>query len=212
MKIVALVLMAVANVAQAQLQGAHTPLEGIRTAAAVSRPPVHINLVITETVFNELRRLADTSRTETVRCLLGAFHGDSAVVDLAWQPPISYADEGYVVFTGCPVSTVAQWHNHIRDRRFAPEYACYMSSVDVEAALDERAPPAQIVQVDAETFCWWTRVQIRAAEGAMVLPPVRRQFTGSLRLETAICVGRAEESLGCQLLRSRDIQLAGKTN
>jgi len=210
-KLVLALLMAASNVVQAQLQGAATPLEGLRNAAAV-RTPVHVNMVISEAVFNELRALADTARTETVRCLLGAIRGDSAVVDLAWQPPISYADEGYVVFTGCPISTIAQWHNHIRDPRFAPEYACYMSSVDVEAALDERAPPAQIVQVDAETFCWWTRVQIRGAAGTLVLPPVRRQYTGSLRLDASICLGSPELSLGCQLLRGRELQLAGKSN
>ena len=204
-------LVQVTVAAQSPLAGAEpSPLMAPATAIAAA-PARHVRLVITESVFDNLRAIADTARAETVRCLVGVVRGDSAYIDLAWQPPISYADEGYVVFTGCPAATIAQWHNHIRDRRFASEYACYLSSVDVDAAQDDRSPPVQMVQVDDRVMCWWTRSQVRAGAGATILPPVRGQLSGSASLDESMCVGEARAALGCQLLQSRE-RLAVRRN
>lgn len=162
-----------------------------------------LRFVLAPHVVEELGALADTLRRETVRCLIGAVQGDSAVVDLAWQPPIDASTPEYVAYQSCPSATLALWHNHLWTREPAPEYACYLSGIDIHAALRPHAPPIQIVQVTSEVACWWVRSQIAPhAREAIVLPRPGQRWGEPVQLSAAACDGALSDIAACVLLRA----------
>jgi len=131
--------------------------------------PRTFRLVIDKQVAEELDRLADTLSGESVRCLIGVTVGDSAVVDLAWAPPIYASGATHVRYRSCPLATLVVWHNHLAPPDAAPEDACYLSGIDIEEAWQPHAPPFQMVQVNPEVLCWWSKVQVARATGQPVL-------------------------------------------
>ncbi len=141
-------------------------------------PPRTLRLEIAPHIFDELDRLADTLRHETVRCLIGRAAGNRAVIDLAWEPPVSYANATRVRYQTCPVATIALWHNHPQLRGLDPEYACYLSATDVREGIRPNAPPVQIVQVTSRVACWWGRHQILEAGEVPILWPLESQRRG----------------------------------
>lgn len=132
-------------------------------------------IVVASHLLQELGTLADTLNVETVRCLIGAVHGDSALVDMAWQPRIYSATETRVKYQTCPVATIALWHNHLRSAATTPAGACYLSATDIEHASKPGAPLVQIVQVSEDVICWWSRPQILAAPDESKLCALRGQ-------------------------------------
>lgn len=140
---------------------------GVRTAVE--------HLVVDPDVLDELGQLADTSRNETIRCLTGAIHGDTAVVDGALTPVIHGSDPSGVHYGGCPSATVAEWHNHPWLTEPRPESACYLSRADITSALRAGAAPVQIVQVTAQVSCWWFQAEIAQSQSRPILWPVPGQ-------------------------------------
>ena len=132
-------------------------------------------IVVASPLLQQLGKLADTLNVETVRCLIGAVHGDSALVDVAWQPRIYSATETRVKYQTCPVATIALWHNHLPNAATTPAGACYLSATDIEHASKPGAPLVQIVQVSEDVICWWSRPQILAALDETKLCALRGQ-------------------------------------
>ncbi len=160
--------------------GAHLSARGqtlIADAYVASRDDASggFRIMVASHLLQELGTLADTLNVETVRCLIGAVHGDSALVDMAWQPRIYSATETRVKYQTCPVATIALWHNHLRSAATTPAGACYLSATDMEHASKPRAPLVQIVQVSEDVICWWSRPQILAAPDESKLCALRGQ-------------------------------------
>ena len=132
-------------------------------------------IVVASHLLQELGKLADTLDVETVRCLIGAVEGDSAMIDVAWQPRIYSATETRVKYQTCPVATIALWHNHLPTAATTPTGACYLSATDIEHASKPGAPLVQIVQVSEDVICWWSRPQILAAQNESKLCALRGQ-------------------------------------
>jgi hypothetical protein len=159
--------------------------------------------VLAPHVAEELDALADRQRTETVRCLIGVVQGRTAVVDLAWRPPIDRSTRDYVEYQSCPSATLAVWHNHIPARGAAPEYACYLSAVDIQEAVGPRAPPIQIVQVTRDVACWWSRTEVLGAPDAPLLFPRPAHLWGQpVQLTEAACRGALRHLPACRILQA----------
>ena len=157
--------------------------------APIEPTPPALRVVITQEVYEELGRLAATGRLETVRCLIGAVRGDSLLVDLAWAPHIEHSTPESVRYRLCPVATIALWHNHPQAPDGPAESSCYLSRTDIEAALRSHAPPIQMVQVNAEVACWWSRVQVvRHADAEFIMPLPDQARGQTVHADTAACV------------------------
>ncbi len=135
-------------------------------------------VVIADDVWKELAHLAAGAKRETVRCLIGVLQGDTAYIEIAWQPRIHHSSPSSVRYGGCPRAAVAKWHNHLARFASRPTDACYLSDTDVADALVHGAPPLQMVQVNENVMCWWTQGQVGAA-AAGALAPLARQFTAT---------------------------------
>ena len=196
MRRVALVVLAITFAATARAWS------GLRAQAITAGPPTPrgLRIVITTGVFDELDRLADTLPRETVRCLIGAKRGDTVLIDLAWPPPIEHSTRHGVRYQSCPVATIALWHNHLRPATLAAPYACYLSETDIREALEPHAPPVQIVQVNAEVMCWWSRSQITGVREEPILWPLPSQRRGKHVTVASTCDG-ASEPVPCALIR-----------
>ena len=149
-----------------------------QTALAVGVTPRTVRFVVlADDVWKDLARLASKAKRETVRCLIGYVHADTAYVEIAWQPRIYRSSSSDVLYGGCPRVTLAKWHNHLARFAPTPTQACYLSDTDVADALVQGAPPLQMVQVNETVRCWWSQRQVGAADGAM-LGPIERQLSG----------------------------------
>ena len=172
-----------------------------RVSNDVSVVPSHtLRLEIAPHIFDELDALADTLHVETVRCLIGTVHGNRAVIDLAWQPPIQFSDSTGVVYQSCPRATIALWHNHPELPGIDAEYACYLSYVDLQEASNPLAPIAQIVQVNSRVACWWSKRQVLRAVDQPILWPLETQRRG-VHVTLADACNRWGALLPCSLDR-----------
>jgi hypothetical protein len=137
-------------------------------------------LVIAPQVSQQLDQLADTLATASVRCLIGVVDGDSATIDLAWEPPSRTlvsddSSSSRRVFGACPLATIVMWRSRPWSGDGRPEDACFLTRDEIEEALRPRAPAVQFVQVNARVACWWTQRQIARAAGMTVLLPIPGQ-------------------------------------
>lgn len=157
-----------------------TPVVG-QNSLAVSAPPARTIrfVVLADDVWKDLAHLASRAKRETVRCLIGYVQADTAYVEIAWQPRIYKSSASNVHYGGCPLATLAKWHNHLARFAPTPTQACYLSDTDVADALVQRAPPLQLVQVNETVTCWWSQAQIRAANAGALLGPINRQLAGT---------------------------------
>lgn len=146
-------------------------------AAGVSPRTVRF-VVLADDVWKDLAHLAHKAKRETVRCLIGYVHADTAYVEIAWQPRIYSSSSSNVRYGGCPHVTLAKWHNHLARFAPTPRQACYLSDTDVADALVDGAPPLQMVQVNETVMCWWSQRQIGATPAGALLGPITRQLTG----------------------------------
>ena len=171
-------------------------------ARTASHSPVRsLQLTLAPHVTEELDALADTLRVETVRCLIGVVSGQTATIDLAWEPPIELSRADLVHYQSCPSATLALWHNHPPIAGEDPEYACYLSATDIREALDPRSPPIQIVQVTADVACWWSQWEIqRTGQLPVLLPKEKQRWGRSVPLDEASCRGEFAHLVACQLL------------
>jgi hypothetical protein len=152
-------------------------LTGQETASDRSAGGRRLVVAFDEGVYDELARLASTARRETVRCLIGTFAGDTALIEIAWKPRIDQSSAMHVQYRGCPRSAVAKWHNHLAWIAPTPLQACFLSGVDIEDGLVPGAPLLQFVQVNRDVLCWWHRGQLAAAEGQPRLAALPAQVT-----------------------------------
>ena len=149
-----------------------------RDSEETAPPRGTLRLTIAPHVFDELDRLSDTLRVETVRCLIGTVSGMNAMIDLAYAPPITFSGANQVSYQSCPRATIMLWHNHPKFDGVDAEYACYMSPTDIREGSDPRAPPLQMVQVNHEVACWWLQSQVTLAAGQPLLWAVASQRRG----------------------------------
>ena len=156
-----------------------TPALGQTTALAASAPARTVRFVVlADDVWKDLAHLAGKAKRETVRCLIGYVHADTAYVEIAWQPRIYSSSSSDVHYGGCPLASLAKWHNHLARFAPTPTQACYLSDTDVADALEPGAPPLQMVQVNETVRCWWSQKQVRVAPAGALLGPIQQQLTG----------------------------------
>ena len=149
-----------------------------RDSAESPPPRGTLRLTIAPHVFDELDRLADTLRVETVRCLIGTVSGMEAMIDLAYEPPVTFSGANQVSYQSCPRATIIVWHNHPKFEGVDAEYACYLSPTDIREGSDPRAPALQMVQVNRDVACWWLKRQVTQATGQPLLWALASQRRG----------------------------------
>ncbi|MCZ6917825.1 MAG: hypothetical protein O7I93_13700 [Gemmatimonadetes bacterium] len=160
-----------------------------------------LRLIIAPHVFDELDRLSDTLQVETVRCLIGTVSGMTAMIDLAYEPPVTFSSATRVSYQSCPRATIILWHNHPKFDGVDAEYACYMSSTDIREGSDRRAPALQMVQVNRDVACWWLKRQVTQAAGQPLLWPLESQRRGG-HVTLADACARWGESPPCTVVRN----------
>jgi len=154
-----------------------SPAVGQASLVADVAPRTVRFVVLADDVWKDLAHLASKAKRETVRCLIGYVHADTAYVEIAWQPRIYTSSSSNVRYAGCPHVTLAKWHNHLARFAPTPQQACYLSDTDVADALVDGAPQLQMVQVNETVMCWWSQRQVAAAL-AGGLGPINRQLAG----------------------------------
>jgi hypothetical protein len=136
--------------------------------------------------------LADGLSAEVILCLQGS-EADAVALATDFFVPVSRnSTPTSASVTGCPEQTIAVWHNHLlprrdvsgsdRPRRFVqpprrPLDLCRLSKQDITTVADSRYPFA-VLSVDRDTWCWWSREQVRDLQLAGRYPgyPVAGQF------------------------------------
>jgi hypothetical protein len=152
----------------------------LNAAAATTPSSVRsVPIYVAPLVYDELALLADTSQTETVRCLLGLDLGDTLIIHIATIPQIHESSPTRVRFQRCPATALAVWHNHVAGPNARPKAACALSRADIVEALQPGSPKLMVVQVNAETVCWWSKEQIRQMREARALAPLPDQRLGA---------------------------------
>jgi hypothetical protein len=107
-----------------------------------------------------------------VLCLTGTVNGAEAVVTGFTMPPSQLTASDHATFGPCPRETVAIWHNHPLEKA-APGYArprgdpnitprdmCTLSETDIRTT-SQGSHLFVVIAVDAHTWCWWSREQVR---------------------------------------------------
>jgi len=169
-------------------------------ALALSGPPPTppARLVVEPGLLSRLQTLAAGLHNEIVLCLTGTTNGDTAVAVGFTMPDPQLSASDHATFGPCPKEAIAIWHNHPREPRAssamqggpAPGYArplgdpnmtprdlCALSETDIHTA-SQVGQPFVVVAVDATTWCWWSREQVRnlAARNALRGDPVPGQI------------------------------------
>lgn len=181
-------------------------------AAGVARPPepdYPSRLVFDAALLARLRALAAGLHNEIVLCLTGSVGGPTAVATGFTMPDPHLSDSDRAAFGPCPSEAVAIWHNHPLEGRPAtaapaePAYArprgdpnasprdlCALSETDIRTAAREGYPFA-VIAVDGETWCWWSRDQVRklAARKALRGDPVPGQIESRTRAPVPLRTG-----------------------
>jgi hypothetical protein len=142
-------------------------------------PPPPVRLVLDPGLLVRLQTLAAGLQSEIVLCLTGTTNGATAVATGFTMPDPQLSASDHATFGPCPKEAVAIWHNHPLETRAstaaqgAPGYArprgdpnmtprdlCALSETDIRTA-SQGSQPFVVVAVDANTWCWWTREQVR---------------------------------------------------
>jgi len=158
--------------------------------------PVPARLSLDPGVLARLRTLAAGLRNEIVLCLTGSVRGSTAIATGFTMPDPQLSTLDRASFGPCPGEAVAIWHNHpleegIRspsadatgyarprgDPNVTPRDLCALSETDIRSAA-AGGLPFVVVGVDADTWCWWSRDQVRklAARNAARGDPVPGQI------------------------------------
>lgn len=169
-----------------------------RAQAPAAAPPGR--LVLEAGLEARLRTLAAGLHHEIVFCLMGSSDGATTRATGFVMPLPHRSDSDHAEFDACPGEAVAIWHNHPLERHpsaapqteagysrppgprgdpnLRPVDLCALSQTDIVTAA--RADhPFVVVAVDGDTWCWWSREQVRklAARKALRGDPVAGQVT-----------------------------------
>jgi len=168
---------------------------------ATSSPTPPVRLILDPGLLARLQTLAGGLQTEIVLCLSGTTRGDTVVATGFTMPDPQLSASDHATFGPCPKESVAIWHNHPLETRIsatvpgAPGYArplgdpnvtprelCVLSETDIRTA-SKVGQPFVVVAVDASTWCWWSREQVRdlAARNALRGDPVPGQVFSSFQ-------------------------------
>jgi hypothetical protein len=134
-------------------------------------PPVR--LVVDSSLLVRLQTLAAGLQSEIVLCLTGTVNGAEAVVTGFTIPAPQRSTSDHATFAPCPTEAVAIWHNHplevdagdtIARPRGDPHMTardlCALSETDIRAT-SRGSHLFVVIAVDARTWCWWSREQVR---------------------------------------------------
>lgn len=142
-------------------------------------PPVR--LVVDSSLLVRLQTLAAGLQSEMVLCLTGTVQGAEAVVTGFTIPAPQRSTSDHATFAPCPTEAVAIWHNHplevdpgdaIARPRGDPNMTardlCALSETDIRTT-SQGSHLFVVIAVDARTWCWWSRDQVRdlAARSAL---------------------------------------------
>src|SRR3989449_9407048 len=154
-----------------------------------------VRLVLDSGLLVRLQTLAAGLHNEIVLCLTGTTTGDTAVATGFTMPDPQLSASDHATFGPCPKETVAIWHNHPLENRsgthsadapgfarprgdpnMTPRELCALSETDIRTAATSDSPFI-VVAVDRDTWCWWSREQVRnlAARNALRGDPVPGQ-------------------------------------
>ena len=152
-------------------------------------PPTR--LVIERPLLSKLQTLAAGLHVELVLCLQGVAAGNDMRLTHFSMPEPRVAAGDRSSFLPCPDNTAAVWHNHpvshpsthpdtrrARREPILPRELCALSSSDIRTAA-RLGYPFIVVSVDAETWCWWTRDQVKrfARQGSTLGRPIAGQVS-----------------------------------
>jgi hypothetical protein len=155
----------------------------LATLVVADPPP---RLVIDSGLLARLGVLAAGLHNEIVLCLSGSIDGASARATDFVMPDPKASQAERAAFGPCPAESVAIWHNHPLeqpptlprgDPALRPRDLCALSDTDIQTAA-RVGPPFIVIAVDADTWCWWSRDQVRnlAAANALHGAPVAGQL------------------------------------
>ena len=159
---------------------AHEPLPEPPTRLVIERP-----------LLSKLQTLAAGLHVELVLCLQGVTAGNDMRLTTFSMPEPRAAADDHSSFLPCPENTAAVWHNHPisdpstypntrRPRRepVLPRELCALSNSDIRTTA-RLGYPFIVVSVDAETWCWWTRDQVKrfARQGSTLGRPIAGQVS-----------------------------------
>ena len=159
-------------------------------------PPVR--LVVEPGLLARLQTLAAGLHSEIVLCLTGTTNGDTAFATGFNMPDPQLSASDHATFGPCPKEAVAIWHNHpvetraggamqgapspgyarpLGDPNMTPRDLCALSETDIRTAA-QVGQAFVVVAVDANTWCWGSREQVRnlAARNALRGDPVPGQI------------------------------------
>jgi hypothetical protein len=150
----------------------------LATSSPPPGPPVR--LALDPGLLARLQTLAAGLQTEIVLCLTGTTQGDTVVATGFIMPDPQLSASDHATFGPCPTEAVAIWHNHPLETRVSmtPRELCALSETDIRTA-SQVGQPFVVVAVDASTWCWWSRDQVRdlARRNALRGDPVRGQIS-----------------------------------
>ena len=168
---------------------------------ATSSPTPQARLVLDPGLLARLQTLAAGLHSEIVLCLTGTTRGDTVVATGFTMPEPQLSASDHATFGPCPREAVAIWHNHpletrvstatqgtpgyarpLGDPNMTPRELCAMSETDIRTA-SQSAHPFVVIAVDGNTWCWWSRDQVRnlAARNALRGDPVPGQIFYTLQ-------------------------------
>ena len=168
--------------------------------------PPSPTLVLDPGLLVRLQTLAAGLHNEIVLCLTGTTSEGTAVATGFTMPDPRLSASDHATFGPCPKETVAIWHNHPLENRSgvisdgAAGFArprgdpnttarelCALSNTDIRTAA-ANDQPFIVVSVDRDTWCWWSRDQVRnlAARKALRGDPVPGQISSYQRTDARI--------------------------
>lgn len=140
-------------------------------------PPVR--LVVDSSLLVRLQTLAAGLQSEIVLCLTGTVDGAEAVVTGFTMPDPRLSASDHATFGPCPREALAIWHNHPLETRastvtqdatgyarprgdpnMTPRELCALSETDIRTT-SQGSHLFVVIAVDARTWCWWSREQVR---------------------------------------------------
>lgn len=146
--------------------------------------PPPVRLVVDSSLLGRLQTIAAGLQNEMVLCLTGTVNGAEAVATGFTIPAAQVSASDHATFAPCPQEAVAIWHNHPlevplgSDPNLTPRDLCALSETDIRTT-SHGSYLFVVVAVDAKTWCWWSREQVRdlAARNALRGDPVRGQIS-----------------------------------
>lgn len=137
---------------------------------ATSSPTTPVRLVLDPGLLVRLQTLAAGLQREIVLCLTGTTRGDTVVATGFTMPDPQLSASDHATFGPCPKEAVAIWHNHpfetrvgtatLGDPNMTARELCALSETDIRTA-SQGTQPFVVIAVDARTWCWWSREQVR---------------------------------------------------